>query len=271
MPKKGKNKFLLFQSFIIDDKMITRVWNRKCEFMNTVKIDKYFRGMVAHRGLSGIETENTMPAFIAAANRSYFGIECDVHASKDGKLIVTHDDTLLRLGMLNLYIPSFRYDEIRKFTLLDRKTGNLSDYLTIPLLEDYLAVCRQYQKHAFIELKHHLSNEHLDKAIQIMEANYQFEHISIITFEEKYLTYLKKKFPFVDLYLLSEKNTEEVISFCERNRIHLDIHYDEIDEATIKRLHLAGLKVAVWTCDEKETAERLIKLGVDYITSNILE
>ena len=60
--------------------------------MNTVKIDKYFRGMIAHRGLSGIETENTLPAFIAAANRSYFGIECDVHASKDGKIIVTHDD-----------------------------------------------------------------------------------------------------------------------------------------------------------------------------------
>jgi glycerophosphoryl diester phosphodiesterase len=239
--------------------------------MNTVKIDKYFRGMVAHRGLSAIETENTIPAFIAAANRSYFGIECDVHASKDGKIIVTHDDTLLRLGMLNLYIPSFKYDEIRKFTLIDRKTGNLSEYISIPLLEDYLMICKNYQKHAFIELKQNMTNEHIDKVIQLVFDHHYHDHVSIITFQEKYITYIKKRYPQIDLYLLTDELNEHVIEFCEKYVVHLDIRYDLIDEATIKRLHLIGLKVAVWTVDDKDIAERLIKLGVDYITSNILE
>ena len=48
--------------------------------------------MVAHRGLSGVETENTVAAFVAAANRSYYGIETDVHRTIDGKYVCIHDD-----------------------------------------------------------------------------------------------------------------------------------------------------------------------------------
>ena len=51
--------------------------------MDTIKINKKNVKMVAHRGLSGIETENTSSAFVAAGNRSYFGIECDIHVTKE--------------------------------------------------------------------------------------------------------------------------------------------------------------------------------------------
>lgn len=239
--------------------------------MNTVKIDKYFKGMIAHRGLSGIETENTINAFLAAANRSYFGIECDVYASKDDKIIITHDDTLLRLGMLNLYIPSFRYEEIRKFSLIDRKSGNLSDNICIPLLSEYLQICKTYKKHGFVELKDNLSLENINEIIAQIELTAQIEHISLIAFSEKYLSYIRKNYPQVDLYLLAEEVNDHIIDYCERHRINLDVRFDVLDETTIKRLHLSGLKVGVWTVDDKETAEKLIKLGVDYLTSNILE
>lgn len=240
--------------------------------MNTVKIDKYFKGMIAHRGLSGIETENTINAFLAAANRSYFGIECDVYASKDGKLIITHDDTLLRLGMLNLYIPSFRYEEIRKFSLIDRKTGNLSDNICIPLLSDYLMICKTYKKHAVVELKDNLDNNNIEDIVkEIQKTGLTNDQFSIISFQEKYLVYLRKNYPDIDLYLLVGAVSDKVLEFCERYKIHLDIYHEAIDETTVKRLHLIGLKINVWTVDDKEIAEKLIKMGVDYITSNILE
>ena len=53
--------------------------------------------MIAHRGLSGLERENTCAAFIAAGNRSYYGIETDIHITRDGRFIVYHDDNTLRL------------------------------------------------------------------------------------------------------------------------------------------------------------------------------
>ena len=49
--------------------------------MDTLKLDKGSIKMIAHRGLSGIERENTAAAFVAAGNHSYFGIETDVHLS----------------------------------------------------------------------------------------------------------------------------------------------------------------------------------------------
>ena len=56
--------------------------------MDTIKIDNKTVRMVAHRGLSGLEKENTCSAFVAACNRAtYFGVETDVHRTADGRYI----------------------------------------------------------------------------------------------------------------------------------------------------------------------------------------
>ena len=59
--------------------------------MDTIRIEKGSTRMVAHRGVSGLEKENTMAAFVAAGNRSYWGVETDVHRTSDGKMVVIHD------------------------------------------------------------------------------------------------------------------------------------------------------------------------------------
>lgn len=51
--------------------------------MNTISIQHGGAQMIAHRGVCGIECENTAAAFVAAGNRSYFGIETDVHRTAD--------------------------------------------------------------------------------------------------------------------------------------------------------------------------------------------
>lgn len=59
---------------------------------DTVKIkNKGNVKIIAHRGLSGIERENTCSAFVAAGNRSYFGIETDVRKTLDGHFVLCHD------------------------------------------------------------------------------------------------------------------------------------------------------------------------------------
>ena len=61
--------------------------------MNTVSFAKGSVKVVAHRGVSGLETENTCAAFIAAGNRSYWGVETDVRCTADGNFIILHDNT----------------------------------------------------------------------------------------------------------------------------------------------------------------------------------
>ena len=59
--------------------------------MDTIKIENKTVKMVAHRGLSGIEKENTCSAFVAACNRAtYFAVETDVHRTVDGQFVIFH-------------------------------------------------------------------------------------------------------------------------------------------------------------------------------------
>ena len=67
--------------------------------MDTVKINSRDVKMIAHRGLSGIEKENTNAVFAAAGNRSYFGMETDVHITKDGRFVIIHDETTNRASL----------------------------------------------------------------------------------------------------------------------------------------------------------------------------
>ncbi|MFA5275232.1 MAG: glycerophosphodiester phosphodiesterase family protein, partial [Candidatus Izemoplasmatales bacterium] len=138
-------------------------------------------------------------------------------------------------------------------------------------LKDYLSICKAYQKQAIIELKDNLSNSHLDQVIHEVEKYHSLNESSIISFNDKYLLYLRKNYPDLSLFLLSGVMNEKVYELCEKNRFYLDIHSQAIDEATIKRFHLIGLKVAVYTVNDKEAAEKLIKMGVDFVTTDILE
>ena len=72
--------------------------------MDTIKVEKKNTLLVAHRGLSGIERENTVAAFIAAGNRSYYGIETDIYRTADGKFAVSHDKTLQRVAGVDIRI-----------------------------------------------------------------------------------------------------------------------------------------------------------------------
>ena len=61
--------------------------------MHTIPIaDKGQTKLIAHRGVSGLECENTAAAFVAAGNRSYFGIETDIWRTADGQFLCNHDD-----------------------------------------------------------------------------------------------------------------------------------------------------------------------------------
>ena len=87
--------------------------------MNTVRIDAKNCLMIAHRGVSGLERENTCPAFIAAGVKTYYGIETDVHVTKDGKFLICHDDSILRVTGVDLVIEENNYADLVKHPVLE--------------------------------------------------------------------------------------------------------------------------------------------------------
>ena len=139
--------------------------------MNTIKLDKKNVKMIAHRGVSGLECENTAAAFVAAGNRSYFGIETDVHVTKDGKFVVIHDDTTERvcLGLCNVEVEKTTYENLKNIVIPDLDGSTHRQDIRIPLLKDYIKICKKYGKIPVLEIKNRFEKQHLKEVVEIIK------------------------------------------------------------------------------------------------------
>lgn len=250
--------------------------------MDTIKLCTGHTRMIAHRGLSGLETENSIPAFVAAANRSYYGIETDVHVTKDHRFVVIHDNTTGRVSEDCIPIETSSYALVRRILLTDRchaagaEEKNycpVSDRpdLIIPSLAEYIGICKRYGKKCILELKNEFAPEDIRRMIaEIRELNY-LEQVVFISFGLSNLICLRELLPEQELYYLTTDYNHLIRNDLKKYGLHLDIHYEKLTKAIVEELHREGIRINCWTCDRKEDALRLIDWGVDYITSNILE
>src|ERR1700730_16902194 len=80
--------------------------------LDTVFFDAPRPRVMAHRGASGEYPENTMPAFRAAVDAEADYIELDVHCTRDGEVVVVHDDRLSRIASENRLIGEMTMVEL---------------------------------------------------------------------------------------------------------------------------------------------------------------
>lgn len=240
---------------------------------NTLRLNQDKVLMVAHRGLSGIELENTASAFVAAGNRSYYGIETDVHRTGDGQFVVIHDDTTKRVGIDNLVVEETTYETLRALRLADKDGVRGRSDLRIPSLQEYTQICRKYGKVSVLELKNHFEPADVDKIIEIIRGEEWLENTIFISFDLDNLIYLRSVLPEQPAQYLIGTFTDELLDILIKYNLDLDIYFKTVTltPERIKEVHDAGHKVNVWTVDTIEDAERMIEYGVDFITSNIVE
>ena len=220
--------------------------------------------MIAHRGLSGMETENTLAAFEAACKRLFYGIETDVHVTKDGKYIIFHDECTGRLCEKNLIIEETDFEILRSLKFKD----GISE---MPTLSEYLQVVSRYKKVAVIELKKPMRENNIEEIIEICKREYTLDKIIFISFDIENLVAVRKLLPKQKIQLLADKFNGELIKSLKEYEFDLDIRYDLLTKEKIKELRENDIIINCWTCDDRQKAEELIGFGVDFITTNILE
>ena len=227
--------------------------------------------MIAHRGLSGLELENTCPAFVAAGVKSYYGIETDVHVTKDGKFIIIHDDDLKRIAGLDMTVEGITFDELRAVRMKDKDGVTERADLFLPTLDEYVHICKKYDKQAILELKNKMQPHHVWEIAEKVKAQGWFERTTFISFFGDNLTALREKYPTASAQYLTDACNENEMEFMLKNRLDADLCGLCVTKERVTRLHEAGLVVNVWTLDTLEQAEMAKSAGVDMITTNILE
>lgn len=237
---------------------------------DTVKIEKGTVRMIAHRGLSGIELENTNAAFIAAGNRSYFGIETDIHRTADGRFIVFHDDETGRLCENHCIVEQTDYAALRAMPLIGENGVSRIDQ-RMPELSEYLSICKKYGKTAILELKTPMSETDIAAVCEIISGADYLEQTVFISFCFENLATVKRLYPRQTVQLLTCEFTPELPQRLAENGMDLDLLHTALTREAAQRCHAAGVRVNVWTVDDPEEARRCIACGTDFITTNILE
>ena len=254
--------------------------------MDTIKIHKGNTKMVAHAGLFGLETANTNAGFIAAGNRSYWGVECDVRVAKDG-LVVIHNDSTEGVSPQLLLMSESTVEQIQGIMLYERFFFHaMEEYgltpgikeprsdLRIPTLQEYIRICKHYGKVCVAELKHAMSPETIADVVAAFREQDYLDSVVFISFYWENLVEIRKHLPNCPVQFLTDekqKFTDEFLNEVAAHGFDLDISISTTTKELVERIHDRGIKVNVWTCDWLDKAEQLIEWGVDYVTSNILE
>lgn len=239
--------------------------------MDTIKIEKANVRMIAHRGVSGIECENTNAAFVAAGNRSYWGVETDVHMTADGKFVIIHDDTTGRVCDTDVSVEGSSLAELQALKLKNPKVDEYrADYKT-PELSEYIGICKKYGKLCVLELKNRIPKEGIAQIVKIAEEAGYPEGMVYITFDWDNIIDLREVMPESNVQCLERKCDDELIAKLRAYKVDLDVYYGSVTPELVQKIHDAGLLLNCWTVDDKEEAEKLAAMGIDFITTNILE
>lgn len=243
--------------------------------MNTISIEHGNVKMVAHRGASVLEPENSCASFLAAGNRSYFGIETDVHITADGKIVVMHDDNALRTTGTDMVLEQSKFDDIRSLRLLPRPGEPERADLVVPNLEEYIAICRRYEKKCVLELKNPMPESAIVTIVQTIRSLDYLENVIFISFALENLQTIRKLLPGHPVQYLTGKQwlgrEKELLQVLVEEKMDLDAYWKFVTPEVVRQCHQNGIAVNVWTVDEPEAARQLVEMGVDFITSNILE
>jgi glycerophosphoryl diester phosphodiesterase len=163
------------------------------------------------------------------------------------------------------------FEELRGLTLPDKEGFKRGD-LVLPTPEEYFSICKRYGKVAVFELKNRFLKEHIGELVQRIKELEMLENTVFISFFHANLVDLKAICPEAHAQYLSYREIDEkLIAACKDYDLGLDVRHDRLNEQTVAMLKQAGVEINCWTVDDPARAEELISLGVDYITTNILE
>ena len=211
--------------------------------------------VIAHRGASGYEYENSRAAFRAARARGADAIELDIHAAADGVLFVHHDEVVS-----GVHITRSSAAQVRALRLPNGES--------IPALEDALAVI-DLALQVFIEVKS-LPPEFDDRLFAVLEGAGGGARCAVHGFDHRIMKRLGVGRPaLVRGVLLASYPLRPLEALQDTGATVLWQEQSLIDAELVDALHSAGYRIYAWTVNDPDEMRRLLALHVDGLCTNV--
>jgi len=219
---------------------------------------------IAHRGASGLEPENTLPAFRKAIQLGTDMIELDVRQCGSGELVVTHNATLLRTFGAPGRVKDKKLSELKK---LSEKTGK-----RILTLEEVLKEI-QGRTGLDIELKEReTAHEALAIIRKSLKNGWSWNNFLISSFHHQELAAARRNSTQVQIGILYAAWPLGYQSFAKKIRAKaIIIHHLFLNKSLIKEAQKQGLQAYAWTVNSPKEIAKFKNWGIDGIISNYPE
>lgn len=221
----------------------------------------------AHRGASAYFPENTLVAFEKAKEMGATGIETDVQVTKDGVLVLIHDEKVDRTTDGVGYVKDFTYSEIQKLN-----AGYYMKYSSckIPTVEEALELAKNQNLVINFELKKScltfLNIE--EKLINTIHKYDMKENVIISSFHLSSLIKCRNIDPKIKIAYLTTK----ALNLAYLKSLDIEIlhtNYLITTRKFVSHLKQQNFKINVFTVNKKKYIERLIKLGIDGLITDV--
>jgi glycerophosphoryl diester phosphodiesterase len=211
--------------------------------------------VIAHRGASGTELENSLAAFRAAASAGADGVELDVHATADGELIVHHDETIDGTHHI-------AHSSARGISALRLRNGE-----PVPTLSQALAAIPPPLQ-VFVEVKS-LAPRWDERLLETLDRGPNPTGYAVHSFDHRIVRRLGECRPTLTCGVLASAYFVRPIAALEDARA--SILWQErmtADEILVRTVHGAGARIFVWTVDDPVEMTRFVAWRVDGICTN---
>jgi glycerophosphoryl diester phosphodiesterase len=210
--------------------------------------------VVGHRGAMGSCPENTLLSFERAAEMGAEWVELDVHQSRDGALVVIHDQLLER--------TTNGSGRVADHTLAELKSLDAGQGQSIPTLNEVLVWARQRGIGVDIEVKQ-------APARSVVEAAADFQPALITSFDHPLVSEIKRLAPRLRTGLLYAHRPLDPVGMAHAaDAAVLLPQWPYVHPADVRTLHAAGLQVWTWATSDRHALSSLVAMGVDAIATN---
>lgn len=239
---------------------------------------------VAHRGGSQLAPENTLAAFRNALTLPVDAIELDVQMSRDGHLIVFHDNTVNRLtdGTGNVLDLDFVY--LRSLNAAAHFAGGWPEPEQIPTLQEVLALVKDRVR-VYIEIKRSQRDGSYGRYAHIAEAVVHdvqaaavLDQVVTISFDWSVLAEVKSLEPAIETGMIVSRSVwnpdaERALDMMMEKARSLRCGWINLDlrlftPAILAAVHQQGLKEGIWTVNTEQELRHLAAAGVDSLTTD---
>lgn len=223
--------------------------------------------VTAHRGASQYYPENTMAAFRGAFMQGADVVELDVRETRDGQLVVLHDDNVKRVTGVDRDIWAMTYDEVKE---LDAGSSFSEKYAgeRIPLLSDVVRFGRFSGIKLNIEVKptRHGDDDIVLKTVSTVKQYGMQNSVVISSMDYTVLSETKKADPDLKTAYITSIAYGDLSKFPDADAFSIEA--SSVTRNLVHYVHKGGGELYAWTVNDETRAEDMIADGVDSIITD---